>query len=128
MPIASVTAGAIIDPTAFGNAVADAINPTAWQFPTLINSWTDGGAPTTVAYRRINELVYLRGRLGGGTTGSSPFTLPAGFRPAVQYNAIVLGSSASVIGSIAITTAGVITIASSNTAEINLGILCWFTT
>jgi hypothetical protein len=96
MPIAAVTAGALIDPTAFGNAVVDAINPGAWTAPPLVNSWVSFGAPYNAPqYRKIgtalagNELVYLRGLVKSGALSAVIFNLPAGFRPpaAVQFQA-----------------------------------------
>jgi len=55
----------------------------AWTAPTLTNGWVDflaGVAPT--AYRKVGDVVELRGAIKSGTLASTAFTLPAGFRPA----------------------------------------------
>ena len=46
----------------------------------LSNSFT---APTTVAYRKLNNVVYMRGNLFDGTANTGAFTLPSGYRPSV---------------------------------------------
>lgn len=55
---------------------------TSWTAPTLTNSWVDflsGVAPT--AYRRIGDVVELRGAIKSGTLAAAAFTLPVGYRP-----------------------------------------------
>ena len=47
----------------------------------LSNSFT---APTTVAYRKLNGVVYLRGNLFNGTANTTAFTLPTEYRPSVD--------------------------------------------
>ena len=47
----------------------------------LSNNFT---APTTVAYRKLNGVVYLRGNLYNGTANTGAFTLPSGYRPSVD--------------------------------------------
>ena len=47
----------------------------------LANNFT---SPTAVAYRKLNNVVYLRGNLFGGTAGTGAFTLPVGYRPSVE--------------------------------------------
>ncbi len=51
---------------------------TGW---TTVSSFSNGFSGTNVAYRRINNVVYLRGRVTGGTANASAFNLPSGFRP-----------------------------------------------
>lgn len=55
---------------------------TGWIAPTLLNGWTNYGAPwSTAGYRRKNGIVYLRGLVANGSKTNVPiFTLPAGFR------------------------------------------------
>lgn len=58
------------------------IGDTGWQaVSSLANGFT---APTAVAYRRINNIVYMRGNLNGGTANTGAFTLPSGYRPSVN--------------------------------------------
>jgi len=41
-------------------------------------------AVAAVAYRRLNNVVYLRGNVTGGTAGTGAFILPSGYRPSVS--------------------------------------------
>lgn len=67
----------MFDGTGWVRIVAD----TGWVNLTLINGWTN--VTGTAQYRRINGVVYLRGRLTGGSTGVCA-NLPAGCRPSVD--------------------------------------------
>jgi hypothetical protein len=65
--------------TLVGNTGTD----TAWTAPTLVSGWVNFGAPwETAGYMRRGGVVYLRGLIRNGTvtTGTTIFTLPAGFR------------------------------------------------
>lgn len=55
-----------------------------WTTPTLLNSWTNFGAPYNAVgyYRDPFGIVRLRGVVKGGTIGTSIFVLPVGYRPA----------------------------------------------
>jgi hypothetical protein len=54
----------------------------AWTAPTFQNSWHDFGSGYQVAqYRKVGDIVYLRGWVQGGATTVAMFILPAGFRP-----------------------------------------------
>ena len=56
--------------------------PEAWVAPTFTNSWVNYGSGfQTAGYRRIGDVVYLRGLVKLGTLGTSMFTLPVGYRP-----------------------------------------------
>ena len=58
------------------------IPDTGWIAPSLINSWANyGGGYTSAGYRKVGDIVQLRGALTGGTIGLAGFTLPAGYRP-----------------------------------------------
>lgn len=66
-------------------ALESATTPSAWTAPTLTNSWLNyGGGYQTAQYRKVGDIVYLRGSIGAGTLGSAAITLPAGFRPPAQ--------------------------------------------
>lgn len=55
---------------------------TAWTAVTFGAGWSNNIAPYGNAqYRKIGDLVYLRGAIDGGTLGGVAFILPAGFRP-----------------------------------------------
>jgi hypothetical protein len=65
-----------------GPAGADAPTPTAWTAPTFSNGWINfGGAYNVAQYRKIGDIVYLRGMIKSGSIASAAFTLPSGFRP-----------------------------------------------
>jgi hypothetical protein len=56
----------------------------AWTAPALTNGWVnfDGGTQFTAAgYRKIGDLVFLKGLIKTGTINTAAFTLPVGYRP-----------------------------------------------
>jgi len=53
---------------------------TGWIAPSLASGWSVFNSET-IGYRRLNGVTYLRGRGSSTGTGSTAFTLPAGFRP-----------------------------------------------
>lgn len=55
---------------------------TSWTAPTLTNSWADYGAGVVATgYRRVGDVVHLRGAIKSGTLAAAAFTLPVGYRP-----------------------------------------------
>ncbi|MDH4993053.1 hypothetical protein QEZ48_19750 [Aquamicrobium lusatiense] len=64
----------------------------AWTAPTFENGWkndTSISGAATAAYCKIGQWVYLRGLItGADSTGTTAFTLPAGFRPASRVYAV----------------------------------------
>ena len=61
----------------------EAENNPAWIAPTMGNGWVDYGAGWYGAgYRKLrNGNVELRGLIKNGTTATTVFTLPVGYRP-----------------------------------------------
>ena len=57
------------------------VAPTAWTALTLTNGWVVVGGWQVPQYRKIGDIVYLRGLMQSGTFNSTAATLPAGFRP-----------------------------------------------
>ena len=62
-----------------------AVLPTpAWIAPTLLNGWTiysPGSGFSLPGYRKIGDIVYLRGMITGGSVAAAPFfNLPVGYR------------------------------------------------
>lgn len=96
MPFTRPVAGVPVTVEDFGQPVYDLIKPTAWVRPTLLNSWTDKTTTGFVAYRRVGDIVYLRGYVGGGAVSTAIYALPAGFRP--PYSVSVASVSYSVSG------------------------------
>lgn len=65
-----------------GTVNGSTIGDTGWQ---SVSSFSNGfTAPTAVAYRKINNVVYMRGNLNSGTANAVAFTLPDGYRPSVN--------------------------------------------
>ena len=61
------------------------LNATPWTALTLTAPWVNYGLGwTTAGIRRIGDIVYVRGLIGGGTVGAPIATLPVGFRPALN--------------------------------------------
>lgn len=80
------------------NGVVVPLTSAAWIAPTLVNSWVNvGGTAATAGYLKDPiGFVHLRGRIHGGTSGSTAFTLPAGYRPsATDYYSGVIATGAS---------------------------------
>jgi len=57
-----------------------------WQSPALLNSWVNfGSVYNPVGYWRDSVgVVHLRGVIRSGTFRATIFTLPAGYRPALE--------------------------------------------
>jgi hypothetical protein len=55
---------------------------TAWTAPTLLNGWVNyGGEWATAAYRKVGDIVYIRGLVKDGSVPADIFVLPTGYRP-----------------------------------------------
>jgi len=94
------------------------ITPTAWTIPTYATGWQNyGGGYTQVGYRKIGDLVYMRGLLQA-TTGvtATAWTFPTGFRPPYTLLTGVM-TSANLWRRIDVSTAGVMTITSPAVGE-----------
>lgn len=78
---------------------------TGWTAASLLNSWQNFGAPWAgAAYRKVGDIVYLRGLIRLGTMNTAAFTLPSGFRPPADlYFSSV---DAGVVGEVIVTSAG----------------------
>ena len=61
---------------------------TPWTNAALLNGWTQSGGWQTVQYRKVGDMVHIRGSATGGpaTSGSVVLNLPAGFRPPAQLS------------------------------------------
>ena len=71
--------------------------PTPWANVTFQNGWTNQAAPyQTCQYRKVGDIVYLRGMMINGTAGTVAFTLPAGFRPPLTIEIPTIGGTAAV--------------------------------
>jgi hypothetical protein len=74
------------------------LNDLAWIAPTLANGWTNYAVGTweSAGYRKLNNVVYVRGMLRPGTATAATviFTLPPGYRPGGNAHIAVPTSSA----------------------------------
>jgi hypothetical protein len=57
---------------------------TGWVNLTLLNSWANATGGGTASYRRIGQVVYLRGRVDSGST-TTIAQLPAGLEPSANW-------------------------------------------
>ncbi len=78
---------------------------------TLTNSWTN--TTGTAGYAQVGATVRLTGLVGGGSSGTSAFTLPAWARPATQK--VLSTSSDGLFGTVTIGTDGTVTLTGSTT-------------
>jgi len=91
MAIARPITKSIISTTAWGIPITDQVNanttdiaalkPSGWTGVTFSNGWNNMSGWSPVQYRKMGDMVYLRGNATGGTVGTVAFTLPVGFRP-----------------------------------------------
>lgn len=72
-------------------------NPNAWQNVSFQNSWVNyAGSYQLCQYRKLGDMVQLRGMAKLGTVGTTIFTLPSGYRPpAYLIFAVAVGSRAA---------------------------------
>ncbi len=61
---------------------------TPWISPTLVNGWVKP-ATRRCAYRRVLGLVFVEMTVNSGAYDSIIFTLPPGYRPAIETNSFV---------------------------------------
>lgn len=59
-----------------------ALTSGSWIAPTFQNSWVNLATATPAGYLKdALGFVHLRGRINGGSSGTTVFTLPSGYRP-----------------------------------------------
>ncbi|MXN92324.1 hypothetical protein GR160_13935 [Flavobacterium sp. Sd200] len=97
------TVNGVIPNTTTGD-VALGLEDTGWQtISTFSNSTSALDAVNSVRYRRKNGVVFLDGKIKGGTaqdgttTGLALFTLPSGYRPARKTSFTVIKADSSSI-------------------------------
>jgi len=106
------------------NRLTTATTPSAWIAPTFLNGWVNFGSGQQVAqYRKVGDLVYLRGVVKSGTLGASAFNLPAGYRPPLDLAFAV--SSAGAFGNIAVNATGDVIPANGNVVSFHFNGVCF---
>lgn len=132
-PVPVLDTGDLIDDT-WVDAVAESVNDlygVAWVNlgpSDFSGGWANvGGANQAVSYRKIGDAVHLRGRMVGGATGTTAFTLPAGFRPpATQTFPAVGGVATPTDAALNITAAGAVSVNfTSPGASIGFALTFW---
>lgn len=60
--------------------------PTDWTAPSLEGTWVNFDATNwqPAQYRKVGEVVMIRGLVKNGTANTTIFTLPVGFRPPLR--------------------------------------------
>lgn len=90
MAITVPVIGQEISVATFGAPVANEVNrmtplvvaPTPWVGVTFLNNWVNFAAGfQLVQYRKIGDIVSIRGLMKSGTIETPSFVLPAGFVP-----------------------------------------------
>jgi hypothetical protein len=96
---------------------------TAWTAVTFTNSWVDlGGAFQTCQYRKVGDIVYVRGYMKTGTINTAAFTLPSGFRPPASLEWSTMSNGA--LGQIRVDSGGIFNpVTGSN---VNFSVNCQF--
>ena len=84
------------------------VGDASWIAPALTNGWVNFGSAnfSTAGYRKLGDVVYLKGTVKSGTLGAAIFTLPVGYRPP---NQCVFGiESNNLIGRVDVNAAGTV--------------------
>lgn len=98
------------------------IADSGWLNLALINSWAVSGG-FTPQYRKLNGVVYFRGRMSGGS--GAPFVVPAGYRPGIDSRFMYAdGTSGIAVGHMTLSTAGTVVVTGSTVP--NLGSIAPF--
>jgi hypothetical protein len=95
---------------------------TAWTAPTFQNAWVNFGFASTqwslAGYRKIGDMVWLKGLVKSGTVGAAIFTLPVGYRPSAD--ALFAVDSNNLFGVIDVTSAGVVKLTTGSNVYVQL--------
>jgi len=131
MAIANVVQGTDIT-AAWGNSVADTVNPTAWTVLAYAASWV-GGASNPAKYRMVGDIVYVQGAVqwNGGTvadTGQTVATMPVGFRPLTPRRFVCWFNNSGIAKRASVDANGVITIDTPLAASQNFDISLIYST
>lgn len=84
--------------------------------PAFQNSWANkGGAYETLAFRKVGNVVWLKGSVGAGSLNTTIFTLPTGYRPAKDRRKGISGYDAGTyyVIQLYITSAGLVQVQST---------------
>lgn len=73
--------------------VVASLQPTPWAGLTLQNGWTNyGGGYDVASYRKVGDMVQVKGTVRNGTVGQVWATLPVGYRPPLALALVIAGN------------------------------------
>ena len=100
-------------------ALAAATAAAPWISLTLTAPWNHYAGPYgPTYYRKVGDIVYLRGIISGGALGSNVCTLPVGYRP--QYEPIITTAAYQGVAEIRVSTGGVVNVAGAQAGSVNV--------
>lgn len=112
--------------TANIGALQTATAVTAWTAVTFQNSWVNYNTAThnAVEYRKVGDLVAVRGSMKNGTNNNPCFTLPVGFRPpnGIPFKVANSNGVTIVIADCYIGADGVVVIYATSTVEVGFSL------
>lgn len=108
------------DAVAFGQLALPAVTT-----PSMTNSWQYSGLFNTGGYYKdVFGIVHLQGALFGGTSATSAFTLPVGFRPVADtaFSSMTINVTLSnmVVAYITVAAAGTVTVTTNGSTAIGI--------
>jgi len=113
-PFANVPAPGSGVKSDWAQQISTYVAPTVWTAVTFQNAWVNfGGGEQPMQYRKIGDMVQLRGVIKSGALNTVAFTLPAGFRPPLQLH---LASGGGAYTDIIVAATGTVSPSVGNTA------------
>ena len=81
-----------------------------WQDVTFENSWANAGGsyPDASYYKDPFNVVHIKGTINTGSSGTTAFTLPEGYRPPEQMLFLGVGAAAAAGNYITVNTSGAV--------------------
>lgn len=129
MAITVPVAGTQLSVANFGNPVATQLNAlavTAWTNVAFLNGWSNYGASYSLTqYRKVGDVVTIRGMMKSGTMAQPAFILPTGFRPPSDLQlttSAFAGGASSVVALVTIRSDGSVTPQEGGNANFNLNV------
>lgn len=87
--------------------------------PTFQNSWVNyGSGYQSLAFRKVNDKVELRGAIKSGSLGAV-FTLPVGYWPPATFGGVVPSNTGNALAYFEVSTIGVVSINSYGSGASN---------
>ena len=94
--------------------------PTDWTYATYQNGWVayNGFLWHGAQYRKVGDMVQIRGMVSSGTVNTAIFTLPEGFRPALWHEYATVSNA--LFGWLRVTGSGDVVLVSGSNAWVSL--------